>query len=216
MNYDYANFDCQTWINQFNVRLRNPSVCSFRQGSAIVEMELDADVASSAFNDPGAIGIPDLIDITDPVTNAVATAPPSGGLPLVWIIIIVLLVVLLILLVVLIILCCKRKKDQEANAYNGPLRDMPLEPLVNYSRPPSTYTPAPMATSRPPSASLVSCRMIHSVDQSDDTVVPAREGDVVFVLPEDFADTGEWVWVKAGTQEGYVSITKVVIILLFC
>lgn len=207
MDYDYPTFDCAQWIAQFQVRLRNPSVCSFRAGSAIVEMELDTDVATAAFNDPGAIGIPNLLDVTDPVSGAVATAPASGGLPMIWIIVIILLFVLLILLIVLIVLCCMRKNEKERNGH-VPLREVPLEPLVNYSRPPSNYgAPAyssVQTNSRPASASLVSCRMIHSVEQTDDTIVPAREGDIVFVLPEDFADTGEWVWVKAGTQEGYV------------
>ena len=216
MSDEYATFDCLAWLAPMETRLSNPMVCAFRDGSSIVTLELDSAVAAAALADPAQIGIPTLLSVTDPTTGESATPSPPGGLSLPIIIAIVIGVLLLVALIILIILCCARKKESDRPRPRSRASEVyvPLdERRVDFDSFDSSFDGGAAAVARKPSAArsdgriksgLVSCRMLHAVQDTADTVLPAREGDIAFATPEDYAETGEWVWVKIGTREGYV------------
>jgi hypothetical protein len=219
MSDDYTDFDCPNFLSSVLVRFRTPTVCYYQEGSTIVALEMDSDVAAAAIGDPKGIGIPTLIKVTDPATGQSRAVPT--GLPVGWIIFLVFLMLMLAAIGLLIFLCCKKKKAIE-NGEGGhtPLREDPIaRPLVDsgvryepvreydsdYGSDIGGYSPSPAASQV--ESQLISCRIVHFVEATDDSVLPVEEGEIVQVLPADFNDHGEWVWVKHGPLEGYVPRT---------
>ena len=196
MSDEFALFDCPAWLSSVATRLRNPRICGFRRGSSIVEAQVDADIAQTAMANPAALGIRNLVSVTNTLSGQSATVAAPGsdtGLSTgVLVAIIIGAFMLLALILVLIIVLVRRlraSKSYRSSAAYVPLADSNI-PMVHTVRAES---------------GLVPCRLAHSTPDSGESVLSAQAGSIVFLDPADYADTGEWVWCKLGSgQQGYV------------
>merc|ERR1711991_55837 len=195
-------------------------------------------VAAAAIGDPVSVGIPTLLEISDPATGQVAAVPT--GLPVGWIMFILFLMLLLVAIGLLAFLCIIKKKNKEKDDGFVPLKTEPVTPLTEsgryepvreydsdygsqigaYESPSVTKRasamskPVPKPPPKPPKADpgLLKCRIVHYVEKTDDSVLAVEEGDIVYVTPQDFDEGGDWVWVTSGKEEGYVPRSAVLCI----
>jgi len=218
---EYSTFDCPAFYSSILIRLRTPSVCYYREGSSIVGMELDEDVATAVMGEPRDIGIPTLVLVTDPATGE--SKAVNRGLALGWIFFILFWMLLLVAVGLIVLFCFMKKKmtdgsrgryepvEEYDSSYGSQFENASLiepepEPLAFLAPTPATKsTPAvPAKPPKPAKPAVISCRIVHHYDASDESVLQANKGDTVRVLPKDFDADGDWVWALAGGREGYV------------
>jgi hypothetical protein len=184
MNLDYFAWNCSQWIAQTRVLLPGVRICNHRPGSVEADLDLQDAAADDALNNVPAI--PALMTITDPISGRVSTPPASDW----WIwLLIALAVAIVVAVVIIVIVCCiRRRNDSKRDFYST-----------------SSYVPiasSPVPTT--PVGSAIACRVLQDVIDSGEGILQARAGQICFVEPADFAGTGDWCWVKLGTQHGYV------------
>ena len=221
MSDEYSEFDCPAFHGSILVRLRSPAVCYYRAGSSIVGMELDEDIASAVMGEPQDVGISTLLSVTDPATGR--TKAVNRGLALGWIFFIVFWMLLVVAIGLVILLCVLKKKlidGKESrfepveiydSSYMSQVEygskvesESPLQSLGLAPAPTTMKAAPPPVPSKPSKESVVSCRIMHYYDASDESVLQANKGDTVRCQPKDFADDSDWVWARAGGHEGYV------------
>ena len=206
MSDDYDNFDCVSFLSAFararGVREEDLGVCGLRRGSSVVELEGDTAMMDSAMRDAsaGGGGIPNLLSVTDPNTGITATVGDTGlSLGVIIGIAVGSVLLLLVLVVVVIILVKRRGKARASDANYQPLKKFQyLEPV------PLAKAPSPVAAAESGQTSHVTLVVQYDVLDKGENVLEAKKGDIAFATQDDWSKDENWLWVRIGTQEGYV------------
>jgi hypothetical protein len=199
----WSEFNCESFMTAFahdaSVLPSQVVVLSVTSGSTIIDAAVP-DASAAAF--AGVVGtgrqtVPNVVFFSTPT----GTTVPPATFPW-WIILIVVIFVLVAVAVVVGICIYRRRQRSGFSKDYVAISDM--TPRSNYAASPSNYAVYAPPSPAPAVASAVRVKLLFDVQDHGENVLPARQGDIALVLPEDLAATSDWVFVKIADREGYV------------
>jgi hypothetical protein len=199
----WSQFNCESFMTAFAQDASVPPsqvvVLSVTSGSTIIDAAVP-DTSAAAFAgvvQTGRQTVPNVVSFSTPT----GTTVPPAAFPW-WIILIVVIFVLLAVAIVVVICIYRRRQRNGFSKDYVAISDM--APRSNYAASPSNYAVYAQTPPAPAVASAVRAKLLFDVQDHGENVLPARQGDIALVLPEDLAATSDWIFVKIADREGYV------------
>lgn len=175
-----------------------------RPGSVVIEGGMPQAVGD-AFLQKVENGQTTLPVLAFTVNGRSATIPGESTFPWWAILAIVLGVCVLAVIVIVVVVLVRRNNNSKVTGSYYKFNDESdsaagYTPLQQTNSTPS-YSPPPAAAAP---SNVVRLRLQHNVIDQGEGVIQGKQGDIAFTSPEEWSETTDWIWVKIGTQEGYV------------
>jgi hypothetical protein len=136
-------------------------------------------------------GVPDLVSVTDLATGRIVLAP--GTFPYFILGIAIAGVGLLICIILAIVFLCKKKDKGYGSMFYASMEERNARAALN-----EEYS------SNSPLVKTMYVIALYDVTHEGEAVLNCAAGDRLIVDPEDYQGTGEWMWCRFGSREGYV------------
>ena len=210
MDYQFNRFDCAafkgTLANQMVIPDTQLVFVSCIAGSVI--LRAGAPVAAATRLETQVRDGTSAIPITQYSSGGTVVTPPNP-FPF-WIVAISAMFIIVVALVIILLVLRARKNRyrststvaftrSEQSRY-APLEEMPIRTAS--SRADDLHL-AP-AAARPSNSEYVTTQLLTDVVDKGENILDAKRGDIAFILPEDWKETGEWVYAKVGLRTGFV------------
>lgn len=219
LNEVFADFDCAGFPSVLSQQIGAPvtafSFSSCIEGSVVLSgsMTVGAGDTLLTLAEAGLTTLPVLgVTFNGQTANLPNGSTANGDEFPLWAIIAAAAggAVLLIVIIIVIVCLCKRRGksgDSSYHRYNDNYTAMsPVASTSSYSS--NTYAATnsyPVANAQPvANANLVRLRLLHSVLDKGESILPARQGSIVFCEAEEWAQTSDWLWVEMQGRQGYV------------